>query len=323
MNETLEGRVRELREEARALELLNVTNAAVGAELDLERLVQTVTDAGVELCGAQFGAFFYNVLSAEGEAYTLYTLSGAPREAFSKFPMPRNTAIFEPTFRGKGIVRSADIMADPRYGKSEPYFGMPKGHLPVRSYLAIPVMSRSGEVLGGLFFGHPQPGVFGERAERIMRGLAAQAGVAIDNSRLHQSNIREIAARRATEAQLQEFNRTLEQRAEERAEELAASMHKLEETERRFRILVEGVNDYAIYMLDPEGNVVNWNQGAQRIKGYRPHEVIGQHFSRSTPPTIAKSRSPRPHWKRPPAPESSKPKAGAFEKTKPGFGPAS
>jgi PAS domain S-box-containing protein len=280
LNETLEARVAELREEARALEVLNQTGAAVGAEHDLERLVQTVTDAGVELSGAEFGAFFYNVLRDDGEAYTLYTLSGAPREAFAKFPMPRNTAIFEPTFRGQGPIRSADIIADSRYGKSEPYFGMPPGHLPVRSYLAVPVTSRSGEVLGGLFFGHSQPGIFGERAERILLGLAAQAAVAIDNSRLYQTSVREIAARRETEAQLQELNKTLEQRAVERAAQLAARTRQLEETERRFRLLVEGVTDYAIYMLDPSGTIINWNPGAQRIKGYTPEEIVGQHFSR-------------------------------------------
>ena len=143
----------------------------MAAEHDLERLVQLVTDAGVELSHAEFGAFFYNVIKEGGEAYTLYTLSGAPRSAFEKFPMPRNTAIFEPTFRGRGPVRSDDILSDARYGKSAPYHGMPEGHLPVRSYLAVPVVSRSGEVLGGLFFGHPQPKVFTERAERIVTAL--------------------------------------------------------------------------------------------------------------------------------------------------------
>jgi GAF domain-containing protein len=151
-NETLEARLTELREEARALEVLNRTGVAIGAELDLERLVQTITDAGVELSGAQFGAVFYNVLREDGEAYTLYSLSGAPRDAFAGFPMPRNTEVFDPTFRGTGVVRSPDILADPRYGKMEPYRGMPPGHLPVRSYLAVPVVSRNGEVLGGLFF---------------------------------------------------------------------------------------------------------------------------------------------------------------------------
>ena len=280
VNETLEARVAELREEAHTLEVLNRTGIAIGAELDLERLVQIVTDAGVELSGAQFGAFFYNVTREDGEAYTLYTLSGAPREAFAKFPMPRNTQIFEPTFRGTGPVRSPDILADPRYGKMEPYRGMPPGHLPVRSYLAVPVLSRGGEVLGGLFFGHAQPAMFSARAERILMGLAAQAAVAIDNARLYQTSVREVAARKEAEEKLQELNRNLEQRASQRAEQLAASVIKLEESERRFRMLVEGVTDYAIYMLDPTGTVVNWNPGAQRIKGYEREEIIGQHFSR-------------------------------------------
>ena len=52
------------------------------------------------------------------------------------------------------------------------------------------------------------------------------------------------------------------------------------EAERRFRILVQGVTDYAIFMLDPEGRVTNWNAGAERIKGYPPDEIIGEHFSR-------------------------------------------
>ena len=279
LNETLEARVAEVREEARALEVLNRTGVAVAAEHDLEKLVQMVTDAGVELSHAEFGAFFYNVVRDDGEAYTLYTLSGAPREAFEKFPMPRNTAIFEPTFRGRGPVRAFDILADARYGKSAPYHGMPKGHLPVRSYLAVPVASRSGEVLGGLFFGHPQPGVFTERAERIVTALAAQAAVAIDNARLYQTSQREIAARTRAEQELQQLNQSLEERANVRARELAASLTQLEETERRFRLLVESVTDYAIYMLDPGGHVINWNPGAARAKGYAPDEIIGRHFS--------------------------------------------
>jgi PAS domain S-box-containing protein len=293
VNETLEARVRQVREEARALEVLNRTGVAVAAEHDLERLVQLVTDAGVELSHAAFGAFFYNVTKQGGEAYTLYTLSGAPRSAFEKFPMPRNTAIFEPTFRGRGPVRSDDILSDPRYGKSAPYHGMPEGHLPVRSYLAVPVVSRSGEVLGGLFFGHPQPRVFTDRAERIVTALASQAAVAIDNARLYQTSQREIAARRDAERELQLLNETLEQRATERAQQLAVSMSKLEDTERRFEQLVQGVTDYAIYMLDVDGHVVNWNPGAERIKGYASSEVLGRHFSSFYTPEDRANETPK------------------------------
>ena len=215
LNETLEARVAQVREEARTLEILNRTGAALAGELSLERLVQTVTDAAVDLTGAQFGAFFYNVTDASGEAYRLYSLSGASREAFDEFPLPRNTAVFGPTFRGEGTIRSDDILADPRYGQSAPHHGMPQGHLAVRSYLAVPVVSRSGEVIGGLFFGHGDTGKFTERAERIVVGMAAQAAIALDNAGLYEAAQRELAARREAERALQEANETLEERVTE------------------------------------------------------------------------------------------------------------
>jgi PAS domain S-box-containing protein len=208
----------ELRAETRALQILNRAGALVAANLDLAEVVQIITDAGVELTGAGFGAFFYNVLNEAGESYTLYTLSGVPREAFAKFPMPRNTAIFAPTFNGEGTVRSDDILKDPRYGHNVPHKGMPDGHLPVRSYLAVPVRSRSGEVLGGLFFGHPEAGAFNARAEELMTGLAGQASVAIDNARLFQASQREITQRKSAEEMLRQLNATLEDRI---AEEMA------------------------------------------------------------------------------------------------------
>jgi PAS domain S-box-containing protein len=61
--------------------------------------------------------------------------------------------------------------------------------------------------------------------------------------------------------------------------ERKAAAERLKETQEQFRRLVEGVTDYAIYMLDPEGYVTSWNSGAQRIKGYTPTEIIGKHFS--------------------------------------------
>jgi len=188
-----------LREETHTLEVLHNVGVALAGDFNLQRIVQAVTDAATQLSGAQFGAFFHNVTNEKGESYMLYTLSGAPREAFSKFDMPRNTAVFNPTFQGTGIIRSDDITKDPRYGKTGPHFGMPKGHLPVASYLAVPVISRAGEVLGGLFFGHEKPGVFTPRVERIVGGIAAQAAIAMDNARLFQEAQNELAERRRVE----------------------------------------------------------------------------------------------------------------------------
>jgi signal transduction histidine kinase/CheY-like chemotaxis protein len=201
-----------IRNESRKLQVLNESAAAVAAELDIGKIVQIVTDACTELVGAQFGAFFYNVINEKGESYMLYALSGVPREAFSNFPMPRNTAVFAPTFMGQGVVRSDDILRDPRYGRNTPHAGMPKGHLPVRSYLAVPVTSRTGEVIGGLFFGHAQPGKFVLEHEELLIGIAGQAATAIDNGRLFQAAERELAERRRAETALQTLNATLEQR---------------------------------------------------------------------------------------------------------------
>lgn len=198
----------QLREQNRVQELLrNVSQALVAAQLDLERVVQIALDAATELSGAAFGAFFYNVRDERGERSTPYALSGAPREAFARFPKPRDTAVFGPTFRGEEIVRSFDITADPRYGQNAPHRGMPAGHLPVRSYLAVPVKAASGEVLGGLFFGHPKPGVFDDGAERLVLAVAAQAAVAFDNASLHRGLQREIEQRKRVEEALDEANR--------------------------------------------------------------------------------------------------------------------
>jgi PAS domain S-box-containing protein len=173
------------RNEAEMLEVLNRTGILLAGELDLEKVLQSVTDAATRLTGAKFGAFFYNGIDASsGEAYLLYTLSGAPREAFSSLGHPRPTAIFEPTFRGGPPLRLHDVQQDPRYGQWGPHHGQPQGHLPVRSYLAVSVVLRSGEVAGGLFFGHPEPGVFTERSERLAVGIAGYASIAIDNARL-------------------------------------------------------------------------------------------------------------------------------------------
>jgi PAS domain S-box-containing protein len=167
------------------LEIINRVGQMLSSELDLQKVVQTLTDAATAVTGAAFGAFFYNVTDDRGASYMLYTLSGVPREHFANFPMPRATDLFGPTFRGEGVIRIDDVRQDPRYGKNSPYFGLPEGHLPVTSYLAAPVKSHSGEVLGGLFFGHPQAGMFSERDEQIVSGLAGQAATAMDNARLY------------------------------------------------------------------------------------------------------------------------------------------
>jgi signal transduction histidine kinase/CheY-like chemotaxis protein len=149
--------------------------ASLAAELDSDRLVQAVTDTATALTSAEFGALFYNVTNDAGESSQRFTVSGASREALEGFPA-LTTTLGGPAFRSDGVVRIDDVREDERFGD-----------LRVRSYLAVPVISRAGEVLGGLFFGHSRPGVFEARHEQLAAGIASWAGLALDNAGLYRT----------------------------------------------------------------------------------------------------------------------------------------
>ncbi|CAN5608213.1 hypothetical protein BH10BAC2_BH10BAC2_05370 [soil metagenome] len=169
-----------------SLEAINSLSKAILEELNPEKVLQAVIDATTQLTGAGFGAFFYNTLSESGESYMVYTISGASKSDFENFGMPSNTAVFNPTFKGEKIVRSDDITKDPRYGHNHPHYGMPEGHLPVVSYLAVPVVAKSGVVIGGLFFGHPQAGMFTYEHEDIVASIASLAAIGLENASLYE-----------------------------------------------------------------------------------------------------------------------------------------
>jgi PAS domain S-box-containing protein len=187
-----------LRDESHVLELLNSTGSALASTRDLHSLLQSATDAATGIAGARHGAFLYHGRDgSEGKLFSLYTVSGASTPEFEPFGESGANALFGPGTAAaapslQDVVRADDIADDTRFAGRSP-FTLPAGHPPVRSYLAVPVVAHSGEVLGTMFFGHPEPGVFSERTERIVRGIAAQAAVAIDNARLYE------AAQRAAE----------------------------------------------------------------------------------------------------------------------------
>lgn len=173
---------------------LHEISSSLAGELDLKKLLQSFTDQTTILTRAEFGAYF-NTASATSEFFDIVTLSGLPLERFSSFPLPRKTEIFGPTLRGEKVIRLDDVTSDPRYGKNSPFNGTPSGHPPVRSYLAVPVISRTGEVLGGLFFGHSKAGVFTQQDEKLLSSLAAQAATAIDNANLYSKTTQAVELR--------------------------------------------------------------------------------------------------------------------------------
>jgi light-regulated signal transduction histidine kinase (bacteriophytochrome) len=108
------------------------------------------------------------------------------------------------------VVRCDDVTVDPRFGGKSPHQQRPDEKTPVRSYLAVPVIARSGEVLGGLFFAHSAPGRFTETHEAIVTGIAAQAAIAMDNARLfEQAQWMQTELKRSNE-ELRRANQDLE-----------------------------------------------------------------------------------------------------------------
>jgi len=98
--------------------------------------------------------------------------------------------------------------------------------------------------------------------------------------------IRDVTERKRAEEAVRQLNKDLEKRVEERTSQLEASIAELESNQQElrhseeiFRLLVEGVKDYAVFMLGPDGRIVSWNEGAERIQGYEVSEVVGEHFS--------------------------------------------
>ena len=216
-----------LREESHVLELLNSTGSILASTRDLRSLMQAATDAAAGVCGARFGAFFHYGEQGAGTLFSLYTLSGATSAEFQDFAAPGASALFGPGLRADGLVRLGDIGIDPLHAGKAQQFGLPAGHPPLRSYLAVPVTARSGELLGSMFFGHPEPGVFTERSEHIVSGIAAQAAIAVDNIRLVEAASRAAEERKVLLENEREARAEAERTSQMKDEFLATLSHEL------------------------------------------------------------------------------------------------
>lgn len=220
-----------LRDESHVLELLNSTGSALASTRDLRSLLQAATDAATGIAGARQGAFLYHA-QGDGDAdtmFTLYTVSGGSPAGFEAFGAAGPNGLFGPGVanRPAGLIRSADVTHDTCFAESTPPFGLPAGHPAVRSYLAVPVVGHSGELLGTMFFGHPEADVFSERTERIVRGIAAQAAVAIDNVRLYEAAQRAAEERKVLLESERQARAEAERTSQMKDEFLATLSHEL------------------------------------------------------------------------------------------------
>jgi serine phosphatase RsbU (regulator of sigma subunit) len=177
---------RRLTQETRIVETLYMIGQSLHRELDTRKIAKLATDAATTAIDAEFGTCFYTLTSTNGQAQTRFALAGTiPAERFENLPMPRPTSLVGAAFPGTAPIRSGDVTADPRYGQRAPFHGLPPGHPPVKSFLALPITTIGGTVLGSMYFGHSEPNRFTERDEQIVKGIAGQAASAMDNARLY------------------------------------------------------------------------------------------------------------------------------------------
>ena len=177
---------RRLTQETRIVETLYMIGQSLARELDTRKIAKLATDAATTAIDAEFGTCFYSLVSTDGQAQTRFVLAGkVPAERFESLPMPRPTPLVGAAFPGTAPIRCADVTTDPRYGQRAPFHGLPPGHPPVKSFLALPITTISGTVLGSMYFGHSEAARFTERDEQIVKGIAAQAASAMDNARLY------------------------------------------------------------------------------------------------------------------------------------------
>jgi len=175
----------ELQAEREVIDALHEIGTELAGQHRLDDVAQAATDAATSLTGAQLGAFSYNAVTEDGEHYMLHALAGVDRGRFEDSGLASSMARLAPELGGLGVIRYHDITEDPPLGAGDRCWMLPED-LPIRSCLAAPVISSTGEGLGGLFLGHPEPGRFTERHERLVAGLAEQAAVAVGGAQLYE-----------------------------------------------------------------------------------------------------------------------------------------
>jgi PAS domain S-box-containing protein len=198
-----------LRTESAITEHLNEIAMALATELDLSRIAQIIINAGTRITRAQFGMFYHNAGGDDGNPTLRCAVSGGPRDGFGPFSHPPDQSILEAVFRDEGVIRLDDVRLDRRFDRGASQAALLPDRLPVTSCLTVPVFSRSDDVMGRLFFGHSEAGIFTARDEKIVLGIAAQASAAMNTARLYHAEQQARAAAEQANRAKDQFLATL------------------------------------------------------------------------------------------------------------------
>jgi PAS domain S-box-containing protein len=167
-------------DEVHTRETLSRVGAALASELDPDTLIQSAIDAATALTSAQWGVFFFSAGDDNGNVRDHRAASGVSTDAF---PDPSGIAV--PSRRHPVIVRIDDLLVAETAEADEVDRRWLPRDVVVRSYLSVPVVSRTGDVRGGVCFGHARAGVFLPKHEQLASGIASWAALALDNASLY------------------------------------------------------------------------------------------------------------------------------------------
>lgn len=235
---------RALHERTRMLQTVNQVSGALVAELDQERIAHNVLQAGCEVSGAALGAFIVGPTADTSHARLLGVAGGAAE-----------------------LARKVDVdefIAQLRSGASAGAAVLDRIETRLLSEMAVPVVSRSGELIGGLLFADPRADVFTPAVADILHGVAALAALALDNASLYRALERELTEKRraeadlrAAQAQLQAHATLLEQKVQERTQSLRDAIAQMEEfsytVSHDLRAPLRAMNTYAQALVEDFG----------------------------------------------------------------------
>jgi signal transduction histidine kinase len=234
--------IADLQERAEELTQLNRIAIALTSEFDLQRLLQVITDAARKVTAAQYAAFFlipevageHAIQHANQEIFNLVAISGATpaiEKHFRHLGPVEGIGVLQPVFWGGASIVVDDVHEDPRY------IGVPRGHIPVRSFLGVQLRTREGSILGAFLIGDTRPSRFSARHVELIEALSAQAAVAIHNAQLVARERRAMEEHAAKlEREVRERTAELERRNQELSQiatDLQTLHHELTEAQKR------------------------------------------------------------------------------------------